>query len=154
MPTKSRATPALFTIGYEGLDQATYLGLLREHHVTVLCDVRRNAISHKAGFSKSALARDCESVGIRYEHVRELGIATEQRRGLKTEEDYEKLFAKYARQWLPQQAESLAKIREWLEAGERVALACFEHDASHCHRHFVAEALESELGKRFHAKNL
>lgn len=35
-----------------------------------------------------------------------------------------------------------AFCREWVEAGERVALTCFEREPERCHRHCVAEALD------------
>ena len=131
----------LFTIGYEGRDQETYLGLLQEAGVTLLADVRSNPMSRKKGFSKKALAAGSEEVGIRYEHLPELGIPSAKRTGVKTRAQFDELFAEYERDWLPQQGEVLAKLRGWLEEGEKVALTCYEHDASHCHRQFVVKAL-------------
>src|SRR5262245_52970208 len=58
--------PAMFTIGYEGLTLEAYLNVLLRSGVTLLCDVRRNPISRKYGFSKSTLRTACNSVGIRY----------------------------------------------------------------------------------------
>ena len=70
-----------------------YLNLLiRARASTLLCDVRRNAISRKYGFSKTTLERACTGVGIRYEHLPELGIESWRRRGLKTEADFKDLF--------------------------------------------------------------
>jgi uncharacterized protein (DUF488 family) len=65
--------------------------------VTLLADVRRNPIGRKKGFSKNALAQGCASVGIRYEHLPELGIASEKRKNLSTQADVEALFAEYER---------------------------------------------------------
>lgn len=139
--------PALSTIGYEGHTLESYLTVLIKAGVTILCDVRRNPISRKYGFSKSTLARGCEGVGIRYEHVPELGIASERRRTLETQADYDALFADYERTWLPHQSAHLAKIEAWLDAGERVTLTCYEHEPSQCHRHCVAERLETGGGR-------
>jgi hypothetical protein len=108
---------ALFTIGYEGRTQDEYLALLREAGVTLLADVRRNPISRKKGFSKSTLAQGCAAVGIRYEHLPELGIASEKRKNLATQADVDALFAEYERDWLPTQGPALAKLRAWLDAG-------------------------------------
>ncbi|MBK6463013.1 MAG: DUF488 domain-containing protein [Myxococcales bacterium] len=132
---------ALFTIGYEGRTQDEYLALLREAGVTLRADVRRNPISRKKGFSKSTLAQGCAAVGIRYEHLPELGIASEKRKNLATQADVDALFAEYERDWLPTQGPALAKLWAWLDAGERVALTCFEREPGDCHRHCVAEAL-------------
>jgi uncharacterized protein (DUF488 family) len=137
---------ALHTIGYEGHTLESYLNSLLRAGVTVLCDVRRNPISRKYGFSKGALSRACERLGIRYEHLPKLGIASERRRGLDSQEDYDALFADYERKWLPKQTESLGRIREWTRAGGCVALTCYERSPQQCHRHCVAEVLEVQLG--------
>lgn len=134
----------LFTIGYEGRSQDEYLALLREAGVTILADVRANPLSRKKGFSKKALAQGCEEAGIRYEHLPQLGIPSKKRKGVKTQKDFDALFEEYAADWLPQQGEALAQLRAWMDEGERVALTCYERDASRCHRHLVAEALGGE----------
>jgi len=141
--------PGLCTIGYEGRSLESYLNRLIQYGVTLLCDVRRNPLSRKYGFSKTTLAKGCEGVGIRYEHVPELGIASEDRRGLETQADYAALFAHYKRGSLPRQSKALAKIRCWVKKGERVALTCFERLPQQCHRHCVAEALERAFGRVF-----
>ena len=132
----------LFTIGYEGKCLETYLNELLRGSVTVLCDVRRNPLSRKYGFSKTTLRGACESLGIRYEHLPELGIPSSERRELKTQADYDALFADYERDSLPRQGDAVGQIRAWVEAGERVALTCFERHPHQCHRHCVAEAVE------------
>lgn len=140
--------PALVTIGYEGRSPEAYLNELLRVGITVLCDVRRNPLSRKLGFAKSTLAKACAAVGIRYEHVPELGIASEQRKSLETQADYDALFDEYARESLPRQGAALAKIAEWMRAGERIALTCYERAPEQCHRHCVAEALAQSSGTR------
>jgi len=150
----ARSGTALHTIGYEGRSLESYLNALLENAVTILCDVRRNPLSRKYGFSKTTLARTCENVGIRYEHLPELGIASEQRRGLDTQADYDALFDDYERTWLPKQGAALETIHAWIGEKERVALTCYEHAPNQCHRHCVAEALEGKFGKDLSAKHL
>jgi len=147
-------TKALITIGYEGRTLESYLNELIRSGVTVLCDVRRNPISRKYGFSKSTLAKGCEGVGVRYEHLPELGIASEQRQSLETQADYDALFDEYERSSLPKQSDALAKIESWIQSGERVALTCYERLPHQCHRHCVAEALERKVGKSFVPEHL
>jgi len=152
---RTKATgPALSTIGYEGHTLESYLTILLKSGVTLLCDVRRNPMSRKYGFSKNTLARGCEGVGIRYEHLPELGIASEQRQSLDTQADYDALFADYERTWLPKQGSALKQIQGWIEAGERVTLTCYEHQPNQCHRHCVAEALAGKASKHLTAKHL
>ena len=135
--TRSR----LLTIGYEGRTLESYLNALLPAGVTVLCDVRRNAISRKYGFSKTTLTNACDGVGIRYEHLSELGIESRLRQGCKTPEDFKALFGVYKRKLLPRQGNALERICSWLQSGESVALTCYEHEAIQCHRHCVADAL-------------
>ena len=154
LATIAKAQPAagragLCTIGYEGRSLEGYLNLLIRCGVTLLCDVRRNALSRKYGFSKSTLAKGCEGVGIRYEHLPELGIASEDRRGLKTQADYDALFTDYKCRSLPRLQDALATIRSWVKKGERVALTCFERRPEQCHRQCVAEVLERSFGRTF-----
>lgn len=149
-----KAAAGLLTIGYEGKCLETYLNQLLRAGVTVLCDVRRNPLSRKYGFSKTTLCGACESLGIRYEHLPELGIPSEERRELKTQADYDALFEDYERDSLPLQTEALATIRSWIKAGDRVALTCFELHPHQCHRHCVAEALETASGKLLKATHL
>lgn len=140
--TRPKTTASrLFTIGYEG-PLESYLNLLIRDGVTLLCDVRRNAISRKYGFSRTTLERACTGVGICYEHLPELGIESRRRRGLKTEADFKDLFEAYEQTILPDQGDALGRIRDWLRSGESVALTCFELEAGQCHRHCVANALE------------
>jgi len=143
----AKAKPGLVTIGYEGKSLEFFLNQLLHAGVTLLCDVRRNPISRKYGFSKNTLGKACEGVGIRYKHLPELGIDSEERRDLKTQADYDTLFADYECKRLPQQKDALAKIRRWIKAGNRVALMCYELLPQQCHRHCVAEALIHGPGK-------
>lgn len=137
--------PALATIGYEGRSLEAYLNELLRVGTTLLCDVRRNPLSRKFGFSKSTLAKACATVGLRYEHVPELGIASEQRKSLETQAEYDALFEEYARETLPREGAALSKLEGWVRAGERVALTCYEKVPEHCHRHCVADVLEQRL---------
>jgi uncharacterized protein (DUF488 family) len=136
---------SLQTIGYEGRTLETYLNILLLAGVSILCDVRRNPVSRKYGFAKSTLSQACKGVGIRYEHMPELGIHSDQRRNLDSQEDYDALFEVYEREWLPEKGEALNTVHQWIEAGERVALTCYEKLPEQCHRHCVAEALEARL---------
>ena len=76
-------------------------------------------------------------------HLPELGVASAERKDLKTQADYDALFAEYERKSLPQQDDALKKISGWIQReGYRVALTCYEAEPCQCHRHCVAEALE------------
>jgi hypothetical protein len=146
--------PGVCTIGYEGRTLESYLNQLLHAGVTLLCDVRRNPLSRKYGFSKSTLSKGCEGVGIRYAHLPELGIPSDQRQSLKTQADYDALFAWYERKSLPRQDAALACIRNWVLEGARVALTCYERFPEQCHRHCVSDALHGAFGETFAPRHL
>lgn len=145
----------LVTIGYEGKSLEAYLNQLLREGVTVLCDVRCNPLSRKYGFSKGTLSKSCEGVGIRYVHLPELGIASDRRRGLRTQADYDALFADYKRNDLTRQGATLDRIAAWIrQDGERVALTCYELRPQQCHRHCVTEVLVERLSGRQEIRHL
>lgn len=133
--------PALFTIGYEGRSLENYLRVLLERNVTMLCDVRKNAFSMKFGFSKHQLKPACEAVGIRYEHIPDLGIESELRKGILAVEKSE-LFRDYAERTLPAHLHAVNEVLQFIRSGERVALTCFEADHCDCHRGPLAALIE------------
>ncbi len=147
------ATP-LSTIGYEGRTIEGYLNTLLKANVTLLCDVRKNAISRRYGFSKTTLSGACAGVGIKYKHLPQLGIPSEQRKNLKTRADYKRLFQSYELEILPKQGHALATISTWLQQGENVALTCFEHRSHDCHRLCVARAVKDSSEKDFEVTHL
>lgn len=152
---RSPSTAAcLCTIGYEGRTLEGYLNVLIRADVHLLCDIRRNPISRKYGFSKRTLERACAGIGIGYEHLPELGIASDQRQGLQTDADYAALFLKYSTDDLPLQNGAIERIQHWIRSGQRVALTCYERLPQQCHRHCVSEALERALGNGIVATHL
>ncbi|MBI5186385.1 MAG: DUF488 domain-containing protein [Nitrospinae bacterium] len=132
----------LFTLGYEGMNFEQYVNRLLKNGVRVLCDVRKNPISRKYGFSKGALSRLLPKLGVEYAHIPELGIVSEKRKDLKGPSDYARLFDEY-RKTLPQKEFSLEKLRELLISADRIALTCFEKDPSFCHRRCVSDYMET-----------
>lgn len=142
------------TIGYEGRSLEAYLEALLRAGVTLLCDVRRNPLSRKYGFSKGALSTACRNLDVRYEHLPELGIESSSRQDLTTQADYDELFATYTREHLPRQTAALETIRGWADGGERIALTCFEAHPKQCHRHCVANALVAKFGNGYAPRHL
>ena len=56
----------LYTIGYEKRSLESYLNVLLKNSISCLCDVRRNPVCRRYGFSKRTLHNACESMGIKY----------------------------------------------------------------------------------------
>lgn len=138
-----RQDSVLFTIGYEGFTLEAFLRQLISNDVRVLCDVRKNAISRKYGFSKSTLLKACLGVGIDYVHVPELGIDSHLRQSLSCQDDYDMLFDHYEKTTLLNGGNHLDHVRGLLSSEKRVCLMCFEKDPRQCHRTRIAGALMS-----------
>lgn len=139
---RPKGAAGLLTIGYEGLSLEAYLNQLLISGVTLLCDVRRNPLSRKYGFSEKTLSNGCQGVGIRYEHLPELGVPSAERQHLESQADYDSLFNRYEAEVLPTQTNAIATIAGWIGSGDIVALTCYEHAHHQCHRHCVAAAVE------------
>jgi hypothetical protein len=130
----------MYTIGYEGISLETYINRLIKNDIRLLCDVRRNPLSRKFGFSKKTLEYILPKLGIEYLHIPDLGIASKNRKTLNSTTDYENLFAIY-QQNLPEKTESLALLERLLHQYKRIALTCFEKHHQSCHRHCVSDFL-------------
>jgi uncharacterized protein (DUF488 family) len=131
----------LFTIGYEGKTVDGYFNLLLQNGIKLLCDVRKNAYSMKPGFTKAQLKAVCDSLGIAYIHYPELGIASELRKELHTQCDYEMLFSKYVNETLSVTIGEQKKLLEDNRHYGNAALTCFEKEPVCCHRSRLAESL-------------
>ena len=145
---------SLLTIGYEGRSLEKYMVLLLQNDVRVLCDVRKNAYSQKFGFSKAQLAKACEGVGIRYEHIPNLGIISEKRKELNTQLDYDLLFDEYEKTTLKYARNELNHLFKLLQNEKRIALTCFERDPLQCHRSRIAKKLMTIPQCNYSLKNL
>lgn len=145
---------AFFTIGYEGISLEKYLNKLIINNVSLLCDVRKNPLSMKYGFSKNQLRNACESIGINYIHIPELGINSEKRTDLNTMKDYEKLFDEYEKTTLIENKDQLKKILDLTHQYQRIAITCFEKEPCMCHRSRVANSLKKLPAWNIEQRNL
>ncbi len=145
----------LFTIGYEGVSLEMYINKLILNDIKVLCDVRKNSYSQKWGFSKATLQDACEKAGIKFIHIPQLGIESDERRELNVLSDYKRLFASYDATTLVENDKYLLELAGIVSTNHRVALTCFEKDVQMCHRGVVASKLMTlESLKSFTRKDL
>ena len=131
----------LYTIGYEGISLENYFLKLLSNDVKVLVDVRRNPLSMKFGFSKTLLQRYCKALEIEYIHFPEVGIHSNERQELNSQNDYDELFQNYISESLPKTIDTQNLIIDILERKHRIALTCFEANICQCHRKHLAEAI-------------
>lgn len=138
-PAKSAS--AIFTIGYEGRSPDDLFRSLVAAGVTMLIDSRWRPQSRKAGFSKSALQRECARRGIEYRHERDLGTPPEIMRHFRETGDYD--WDAY-QEFLRTKATTVDSVAGVARRAS-ICLLCYELDAAQCHRRFVAQELASRL---------
>ncbi len=126
----------LFTIGYEGKNIEEFINILIQNDIRLLCDVRKNPLSRKFGFSKSKLKHITGTVGIKYVHIPDLGIESNKRKSLEAIQDYKCLFSYYTKK-LPNLTPSLEQVFSLLRSKVRIVLMCYEKEPEMCHRHVI-----------------
>jgi uncharacterized protein (DUF488 family) len=132
--------PTIWTIGYEQASQASVIDALAVAGVEVLADIRYLPLSRRPGFSKASLRTAAEEAGIAYRHMKPLGTPADGRAAARRG-DHAELSRIYAGQLeLPEALAAMAELRD-LASEKRVALLCYERDASECHRRLLIGAL-------------
>ena len=142
--TVDRLLPArpsrVSSIGYEGYDIGSFVEGVKDAGIDLVADVRLTPLSRKQGFSKRGLSEALGAVGVRYEHLRPLGNAKENR-PLFAGSDLEVGRARFrASLRTPEARAALKQLTSWRQ-DHHVALLCFERDEERCHRSVVLEEL-------------
>jgi uncharacterized protein (DUF488 family) len=136
----------LFTIGYEQTPSNAVLDELEAAGVKLLVDVRAVASSRRPGFSKSQLAAGLDARGISYLHLRGLGTPKDGREAARSGK-FEALHRIYAAHLKTSQAkEELDELSALVKKSGPVCILCYERDHLHCHRQWIAEAIEDRDG--------
>ena len=136
----------LASIGYEGRSLENYGNALIANGISVLCDVRKNPISRKYGFSRSTLEKACKDIGIEYRHYPELGIPSYERQSLSCQADYDALFGRYEKSVLQDQSGLIDILANLVVLDVGVAFTCFEADPKRCHRTRILNAIRRKTG--------
>ncbi len=143
----AQTSQMLFTIGYEGKSIEAFMNTLIQNDIRLLCDVRKNPLSRKFGFSKSKLEHIAENIEIKYIHLPALGIESDKRNSLDTIEDYQCLFRGYSKA-LPNLKSQLEYLYSLLRSNVRIALMCYEREPERCHRHVIRDYLSTNYDIR------
>ena len=128
--------PDFYTIGYSGRSITKLISILRDYGVTLVVDVRRFPTSRVEDFKRENLRLYLEENGIKYLWLGDkLG-------GFRSGG-----YHKYV-----ESAEFNDGIRRLAELSksEVVCILCLERKPKHCHRRFIAEALENMGFKVYH----
>ncbi|MDT8389820.1 MAG: DUF488 family protein [Lentisphaeria bacterium] len=144
-PERPVAEPAVYTVGYEGVQIDDFLDRLLRVGIKQLIDVRKNPVARRYGFHRSTLAALCHHIGVDYLHLPVFGITSEMRQNLDSDAAYDSLFRKYRQDVLPP---LIAEIQELaLSMTEKPsALMCAEENPRHCHRTHLAAVVAENTG--------
>jgi uncharacterized protein (DUF488 family) len=136
----SRRTGSLVSVGYEGRDLDGLIDRLVELDVSVLVDVRLNAISRKQGLSKNALRSALEEEGIEYLHLPALGNPRDNREAFRAGSVVAR--RRFIRSLATVDGKAALDALAEAASGAIVAILCFEADHELCHRACVIEAVQ------------
>lgn len=132
----------LFTVGHSTHSVAHFLGLLKRHNITAVCDVRSQPYSrYNPQYNKEKIASELKANGIAYVFLgKELGARSE---NLECYEEGKIQFRKLANETLFQAG--LARLKKGMRE-YTIALMCAEKDPLICHRTIlVARQLRQHL---------
>lgn len=133
-------TATLFTIGYSGHTLTSFADALRQAGVEQVIDVRRNAVSRKAGFSRRGLTEFLERQGFGYAHEPALGVPWELRDELREGKCNLAEYLRGFRVYLASERVTLERVLAAVHE-KPSCLLCLERDPAECHRTVVAEEL-------------
>lgn len=139
----------IYTLGYQGLSLEAYIGIIKEHPIAKVLDVRAAAWSRKPGFIKSTMQKGLHDVGIEYRHLQSAGNPFRKEESENVLEKYQEYLRKH-----PEPLEAIeAEIALASKDQHSVCMTCFEKDPQQCHRSIIAEAL-LERNPRLHIVHL
>ena len=136
--------PSIWTIGHSTRTIEEFVGILRHYQIEILVDVRHFPGSRRLPhFNKGALHDALVAVGIRYEHLVELGGRRPVRSDSHNVAWRNASFRGYA-DYMETPAFDEALTRLLAEAaGARTAIMCAEAPWWRCHRALIADALKA-----------
>jgi len=134
----------LATIGYETDTLDGLIGRLKAAGVETVVDVRAVAASRRPGFSKTLLGNSLRAEGIDYVHLRPLGTPKAGREAARAGRTAEMRDIFHAHLEEPAAQVALGEAAD-LAGQKRVALLCYENDATCCHRAIVADEIRARL---------
>jgi len=145
IPKVKPAQTAVYTAGYQRKTVDGFLSGLLRHGIRCIIDVRSNPVSRNYGFAGRTLATLAGRLGLQYKHFPQLGIPSSDRKGLASEEQYERLFLSYRNNVLPREPGSMSEVASLMRATPS-ALLCYEANPSSCHRSHLADAINKLSG--------
>lgn len=131
----------LFTLGYQNLNVELYVKSLVNAGVGIVLDVREHAWSQRPAFIKSNLRSSLLSAGIEYQHVKDAGNPSRNRKTARNATECLSRYRRHLKDHAGCLAELLTIIRNGSEAGRPACLTCYERESQNCHRSVLLEEL-------------
>ncbi len=137
----------LFTIGHSTLEFPSFLGLLKQHGIEVVADVRSRPFSRSPWFCRGELEKRLKANGIRYVFLgTELGARREERECyIGPRADYQ-LIAQTAAYH-----SGIERLRNGVSR-YRIALMCSEREPLDCHRTILVCRHAKDFADIFHIR--
>lgn len=134
----------IFTIGFTQKSAEQFFGLLKQHGVGRLIDIRLHPNSQLAGFAKQEdLAYFLrELLGCEYHYFDFLAPSEEILRDYRKDKNWTKFEQRYRR--LMEEREMVQRLDFSFFAEKPCCLLCSEHLPERCHRRLLAERLAQE----------
>ncbi len=145
IPSRPKAPPAVYTIGYEGKTVDAFFNYLLEEGIKTIIDVRANPVSRKYGFAGRRMKEIGERIGIGYQHFPTLGVPSRERAYLTDKASRIKLFDRYEQITLVDRRHEVSRVGNHMKS-EPTVLVCIEKDVECCHRSRLALAVAEETG--------
>jgi uncharacterized protein (DUF488 family) len=131
----------IYTLGYQGLNPEAYIQALLNFGVKIVVDVRENSWSQRPAYVGSTLMKSLAPVGIDYQHWKDLGNPSANRKTATTAPECMRRYRAYLRDHNDVLLRILAELRNAASSGNRVCLTCFEKEHGNCHRSVIVEEL-------------
>jgi uncharacterized protein (DUF488 family) len=133
----------VYTLGYQGINLETYVGILKAAGVGLVVDVREVPWSRKPGFSKAQLQAALQTANIAYIHIRSAGNPSSNRKTAKSPADCLRRYRTYLQQNDECLDILLDLIGEATQNGRPACLTCFERLPDDCHRSILIDFLSA-----------
>ena len=145
IPARPKASPAVYTIGYEGKTVDAFFNYLLKKGIATIIDIRANPVSRKYGFAGSRMKKIGENLGIEYQHYPYLGISSTARANLTNRASRARLFTQYEQTTLVERKQEMEEVGIYMQVKASV-LVCVEKDVNSCHRSKLSLAIAKETG--------
>ncbi len=145
------AAVTVWTVGHSTRSWEEFLVLMREHDIEVLADVRRFPSSQRVPWAnRSALEENLRALGVRYEHLADLGGYRKPRADSMNTGWRQGGFRGYADHMETEAfQEALGRLLD-LAKERRTAVMCAEALPWRCHRGLLADALVARGARVVH----